>query len=120
MAADVGAVADRFFAVKDQLKALNEQVKLLEEEFADAERALIEVLDDAGIESGGRNGAKFRVENAVFPKVEDWGAYWDHIYDNRAFHLLEKRPAIKACRELFDLGQALPGVVKFTKRKIRT
>jgi hypothetical protein len=52
------------------------------------------------------------------PSVKDWDAFYKHIKDSDAFHLLQRRAAAAAFRELWDIGQVVPGVESFTQRTI--
>lgn len=54
----------------------------------------------------------------LVPTVEDWEAFWDYIYQNKAAYLLQKRAAAKAVRDIWGTGEALPGVKKFRQTKM--
>ena len=69
-------------------------------------------------EAGKGKLASFTIGTSAVPQVKDWDLFYKYIYKNKFGHLLERRPSVTGCRELFDTKGNITGVEKFTKRKI--
>lgn len=82
------------------------------------ELELIAAMDSEGIKESKNHQAKVAIQEATYPQVESWDSFGDFILNNRWLHLLERRPAVLAYRELLTLGKVVPGVLPFTKRKL--
>ena len=99
-------------------KALAVEAKDVDNQITDIENLLFATCDEQGITEAGAGGAKIVLSEAMYPQVESWDLFGEHILDNRAIFLLERRPAVLAYRELLSLGRPVPGVLPFTKRKL--
>lgn len=106
---------DRLFNIREAKRELAEEMKLLDEQYAAVEAALIEALNGQGIPSARSTLATATVTSAVMPNVKDWTAFHEYIRDHDALYLLERRPSVVACRELFQAGETLPGVEPYEK-----
>lgn len=115
----VGELSDKLWDIREQRRLIAAQDKQLTEEAAKVESELLEAMKQAGIESGRGGHATFTRTESILPNVENWDAFYSYISRNKYLHLLERRPAVKACRELFEKNGAIPGVVPFTKVSIR-
>ena len=84
------------------------------------EHEIMDAMDDQQIlESKNVAGQKVTLGEAVYPQVEDWDAFHGWILENHYMHFLEKRAAVLAYREALGQGIAVPGVLPYTKRKIK-
>lgn len=101
--------------LKRQQEAL---VKETEQDIARIEMAIREAMDAQGLIETKSEVGKVVLSSSVYPKVENWDHFAEFIYENRYLHLLERRPAVLAYRELLTLGRNVPGVLPFTKRKV--
>lgn len=118
MSKTIGELADQLHKIREGIRELEEQVKAKKEEF---DRVAIELLDAADAQqtlTGKGKLASFSIGESVVPQVKDWDAFYKFIGKHKYYHLLERRPSVSGCRELFDTKGAIPGVEKFTKRKI--
>ena len=104
--------------LKARKKELEGAVKGVDKEIVDVESLLFEAMDADGVIESKSPIAKVTIATAQYPQVEDWVRFGDYILDNRYLHLLERRPAVLAYRELLQLNRPVPGVLPFTKRKI--
>ena len=75
-------------------------------------------MDQQNITKSTGSKATVSISTSVKPSVEDWDAFYAYIHKNKYYHLLERRPSVTGCRELFDHKGAIPGVVPFTQRKL--
>ena len=114
----VGAKIDSLHALREEKRLLEEQVKAKAQEIDLAENELIEQMDQQNITKSTGSKATVSITTAVKPSVEDWDAFYAFIGKNKYYHLLERRPSVTGCRELFDTKGKIPGVVPFTQRKL--
>lgn len=114
----VGAKIDSLHALREEKRLLEEQVKAKAQEINLAENELIEQMDQQNITKSTGSKATVSITTSVKPSVEDWDAFYAFIGKNKYYHLLERRPSVTGCRELFDTKGKIPGVVPFTQRKL--
>ena len=114
----VGAKIDVLHALREEKRQLEELLKAKAQEIDLAENDLIEQMDQQNITKSTGSKATVSISTSVKPSVEDWDAFYAYIHKNKYYHLLERRPSVTGCRELFDHKGAIPGVVPFTQRKL--
>lgn len=114
----VGAKIDALHALREEKRQLEELLKAKAQEIDLAENDLIEQMDQQNITKSTGSKATVSISTSVKPSVEDWDAFYAYIHKNKYYHLLERRPSVTGCRELFDTKGKIPGVVPFTQRKL--
>ena len=114
----VGAKIDALHALREEKRQLEELLKAKAQEIDLVENDLIEQMDQQNITKSTGSKATVSISTSVKPSVEDWDAFYAYIHKNKYYHLLERRPSVTGCRELFDTKGAVPGVVPFTQRKL--
>ena len=114
----VGAKIDALHALREEKRQLEELLKAKAQEIDLVENDLIEQMDQQNITKSTGSKATVSITTSVKPSVEDWDAFYAFIHKNKYYHLLERRPSVTGCRELFDTKGAVPGVVPFTQRKL--
>ena len=114
----VGAKIDALHALREEKRQLEELLKAKAQEIDLAENELIEQMDQQNITKSTGSKATVSISTSVKPSVEDWDAFYAYIHKNKYHHLLERRPSVTGCRELFDTKGKIPGVVPFTQRKL--
>lgn len=105
-------------SLKGEKKALESSVKAVDKQIEQVEIAIMLELDSQGVTETKSAVGKVAISESTYPQVQEWDAFGEFILDNRYLHLLERRPAVLAYRELLNLGKAVPGVLPFTKRKL--
>lgn len=118
MDATISTLINELGALRLTKKLHEHQVKQTNEKIQALERQLIEQMDANGILESKNEKAKVSIQESVYPHVEQWDQFSSFILDNGYLHLLEKRPAVLAYRELLQMGKSVPGVLPFTKRKL--
>lgn len=113
-----GKLIDERFILREQKRAHEEAIKQLEQKLQSNESALLELLDKEGITKAAGKRATVSISENIKPSVEDWDRFYAYIQRNKAWHLLERRPSVSGCNELFELKGAIPGVVPFKKRQV--
>ena len=114
----VGAKIDALHALREDKRQLEELLKAKVQEIDLAENDLIEQMDAQNITKSTGLKATVSITTTTKPSVEDWDAFYAYIHKNKYYHLLERRPSVTGCRELFDTKGVIPGVVPFTQRKL--
>ncbi len=114
----VGAKIDALHALREEKRQLEELLKAKAQEIDLVENDLIEQMDQQNITKSTGSKATVSISTSVKPSVEDWDVFYAYIHKNKYYHLLERRPSVTGCRELFDHKGAIPGVVPFTQRKL--
>jgi hypothetical protein len=117
----LGALVDSMWATREEKRALEAEVSKVQARIDEIEEQLIGRMTDQELESV--KGTKATVsfgQPTVTAKVVDWEAFLAYIYKNKYGHLLQRRPADPAYRELLALNKVVPGVEPFTKRRLNT
>lgn len=120
VALTVGEQIDALARLKQEKKDAEEVVVGIEKQIAAAEEHLLDLMDQQGVSKSTGRMATASVVDSVKPHVQDWAAFYEFIARHKYFHLLDRRPSVSGCRELFENKGAIPGVVPFIKRTVRT
>ena len=107
---------DKRLAIRQALADLAEQEKHLKEEQDEVDYQLMQKLESDGLSKFSNDQATISISEQIVPQVEDWDALHAHILKTGEFELMQRRPAVKAYRELREAGVEVPGVVDFAKR----
>lgn len=118
MARTIGDVADEILALQLKIKKKEDEVKVLEEKEAKLKDELRLAAEAEGLTAGGGKKSKFTIDPQIVPQANNWDQFHEYIYLTKYFHLLQRRPAVKACQELWEQGVAIPGIDKFTTIKV--
>ena len=122
--ATLGAAADKVFDLREQKRELDAQVKAVEKDIEDLTKHIFTLLDTQDTRKAEGKRASISVNTAINPSTKDWDATARWIIngkrgDKYAFsHLLYKRIAAPAYRELRALGMVIPGQEDFTNRTL--
>ncbi len=107
---------DKRLAIRQALADLAEQEKHLKEQQEEVDYQLMQKLESDGLSKFSNDQATISISEQIVPQVENWDALQAHILKTGEFELMQRRPAVKAYRELREAGVEVPGVVDFTKR----
>lgn len=115
----VGGKIDNLVELNAKRLDLEQQVKAIVSEYNLITDALMEQMEkeNMGTTASSSTGS-VRISDSVVPTVKDWDSFYAFIYKNKYFHLLERRPSVTGCRELFETKGAVPGVEPFVKLKL--
>ena len=114
----LGQLVDYDYDLREQIRGLTEQVDELKAERKDVEARLIEMLDAQNLPFAGGSLARAAITETVVANVRDWDLFYGYVRRAKAFHLLERRVANAAYRELLATKTKVPGTEPFTKRSI--
>lgn len=114
----IGDLIDAIKTLIDARKVLSDQDKALKEKQDALELQIINALDAQKTTLARGSNVTASITESVVPQVCDWEAFYGYIAENKAFHMLDRKPNTGSFRELNDAGIAVPGVDAFTKRKL--
>lgn len=118
MSKNTGGLSDEYFMLREQKRLHEESIKQLTEKMSIIEGKLIECMDAEGITKATGKKATVSISEQIRPNVQDWDQFYAYIHKNKFYHLLERRPSVSGCQELFETKGKVPGVVPFTARRI--
>jgi len=114
----LGVIIEDLGKLKDKQKILTKKLTDLKAEIMAAEGMIIEELDKQGLKKSTGASATVSIITSVKPQVEDWELFYAFIHRRKFYHLLDRRPSVLGCRELFESKGKIPGVSPFTARKL--
>lgn len=114
----LGSMIDTIHELRERKRDLEERIKVVTEELHLAEVELMTQMDSESITKSTGKRATVSITSSVKPTVEDWDLFYQYIHRHKYYHLLERRPSVTGCRELFEMKGKIPGVVPFTQRKL--
>ena len=115
---ELGGLIYSLSVLRNAKSRLEEQLKDVGKEIAAAEKLLIDALQASNLRESATGNFRVAISESTYPQVESWDLFGGFILDNRMLHLLERRPAVLAYREMLQLRRAVPGVVPFEKLKL--
>lgn len=118
MSTPLSGLIESLSHLKLSKKRLELEAEDIAKDIAKVEDEIMKAMDAEGIVESKSVVGKVTLSESVYPQVQQWEAFAEFILDNRALHLLERRPAVLAYRELLSLGKPVPGILPFTKRKL--
>lgn len=108
----------RLVDIREEKRKIKAREKELNEEWRSLELEALIRLDDQGMDKASTKRGTISIGENILPQVVDWDAFGEHIIQNDALFLLQRRPAAAAYRELLESGEAVPGVEPYTQRSI--
>lgn len=116
----LGEAIDALQLLKAQRKALEDEAAELAARIKEAEERVIAHMDEQNITGGVGTLARVQIRSSVKPSVKDWDRFYQYIHTHEYYHLLERRPSVTGCREIFERDGQIPGVEPFTLRTLHT
>jgi hypothetical protein len=108
----------RYIELRDRKKDLRDEEKEINGEMNEIEEEFKEYLDREDCDRATYKGFTVYRTKSIVPKVEDWERFWKYVLRQRADYLIERRPSVTGCRELFQTKGKIPGLEPFEKHKI--
>jgi hypothetical protein len=112
----LGSKIDELFDLREKYREADKQAKELKAQLDDLESEIIDLMDKEGTTTGATGKASVSITESIRPTVEDWDQFYAFLHRRKAYHLLERRPSVSGCRELFETKGSIPGVTAFKKR----
>lgn len=116
----IGEMADQYYAARAERLAIQKQVDEAKEREAIAERILISALKAQGLEGAkGQTAVAAIKRNDILVSEKDdegndvgRGKFERFILETGDLSLLQFRPSLTRCKELWDDGVEIPGVTR--------
>jgi hypothetical protein len=120
----IGAMIDSYWRIRERKRRFDTQSAEAEGELALLEERIKHALDDQRLNQGRGSKATATIEESIVPKMNEdnpkaWDVFYAFLHRKKAYHLLERRLSVTACREFMARGVELPGVLPFKKRKLK-
>ncbi len=111
----LGATLDMLWEVRAKRLTAQKVVDKIGETENAIEQHLLEKFKKADLD-GARGGlCSATVEIRPVPTIADFDKVWAHAVKTDSPELFQRRLSVKACRERWEAGVAIPGVSKFDK-----
>lgn len=115
---DMGKLVAQLAKVKaDRAKVSSELADLKAQEELLTQEAL-EQMEEMGVDQLRIGNQSLSRSKKIVPSVDDWDQFWAYIVKEKAYHLLQRRPAEGAYRELRATGEDVPGANDFEKESL--
>ena len=117
-ATTLGGLATYRDQLREEKRDLEARVKELDEALRGNETDIIAILDEQGVTKSGVGPFSMSISEQTVGNVTDWDGVYKYVRENDAFHLIQRRLANAAYKEMLDLGETLTGVEPFIKRSL--
>lgn len=114
----LGQISDEILAKIKEIKRLNELVETVEKEKKVLCDELMVAAETQKLEKGGGKASAFTIKPQTVPQVVNWDMFYEFMIETKYLHLLQRRPGVQACAELWEQNKVIPGVEKFTQMKV--
>lgn len=105
-------------ALKTAISEAAKREKQLQDELKALDAKIIHLMDTQGVTMTRVGRTTISMSEEVVPAVKDWEALYAFIHEHHAYHLLQRRAASAAWRELYESGTEIPGTEPFTQVKL--
>lgn len=110
MPTTLGATIDLLWSLREERKSAEVIVNEIKEREAAVEAHLMNNFDKSGLDGAKGKYGLATLKRSTVADVTDWPAFYAYIQKNKAWELLQKRPAITAIRERWDANKVIPGL----------
>jgi predicted nuclease with TOPRIM domain len=114
----INTVADDILKLQTRRKKLEEQAGVIEAQEKDLKKELQELAEKSNLTFGGNKKSAWKLTPQVVPQATNWDEFYEYLHENKYYHLLQRRPAVKACQELWEQKIEIPGIEKFKSTRI--
>lgn len=111
----IGKCIDLLSEIRERKRDAEKLVKLYSGEYKELEDHILHTYDVQDISKASGDLATGSRKVDEIPTVENWDEFWEFCQKTDGSHLVQKRPSTSAVKELWEAGQEVPGVGKFTK-----
>jgi hypothetical protein len=112
MPKSIGLCADEYSRVRELRLAMQKEMESVKERETEIREYIIANLSKS--DDTGAAGLKYRAQIVMkdVPKIADWQALTGYVMEHDRFDLLQKRLGEKAVSDMWEAGEAVPGVEK--------
>lgn len=118
----LGGTIDTLWTLREEKRQLAAQIKVLDEKIKEMDKIMFSIMDAQGTKKGASQRASISIGEAIQPTTVDWEAFMKFVAagkrnDKGAYlHLVQKRVAVEAYREVLSLGIVVPGITPYNQR----
>lgn len=113
-----GSRADFYYAADHHRLELAREVEDMKKFLTKLGKWFIQELPATNTTGVAGKTARIQVKDDVRATVDDWGKFYAYIKKNNAFEFLNRAVNAKSVKERWDAGKQVPGVGKFTFKKV--
>ncbi len=106
----IGTMIDKLYTMRETRIAAQRVVDDNKKDEALLRQQIIEVLKEQGLNGARGVIATGSIKKEDVPKLSNADKFFAYVKKNDAWHLLHKRIAVEAWRELHEAGKKVPGV----------
>ena len=106
---------DRLYELREQKRQIDAELKDIVDEMEQLQSDVLTWLAEQGLDKASAGLATATISRQTFANVKDWSAFHAWVGENAAFHMLERRVAQGAFREMNAAGEEIPGVEPYEK-----
>ena len=114
----LGELMAVYIELKETCTERSKEIKELEETRNHAEAELIAAMQEQGLNRVSNDDKSFSIAKDTYFSVEDWDAFERFMKEENAVYLLQRRTAVKACREMLEERGDVPGLKPFEKSSL--
>ena len=114
----IGEWIEQLAALKREKSVTAEELKAINLQIHSGERELFGALDAQEITRSEGASASVSIVTSTNADVIACEAFDEYVLESRNIHLYEKRVNSAACRELFERGEMIPGVLPKQYRRL--
>ena len=120
MALNLGALGDELYEKNQEIAQINAQLKEVENEKREIENKLLGAMQEIGTDIVRGSLATISISETVRPQLQDADLFFAFVYRKKALHLMERRIAPTAYREMKDSlgGKPIPGLSEFVQIRL--
>jgi hypothetical protein len=118
MKQNLGAAIDKLHTLREEKRLLEERVKDIRKVMEEEEINIFAMLEEQDIPGAKGHTASVSITESIVPVIENDELFFEHILQTGDLHLLERRPSVRAYREIKQSGEEVPGLRPFTRRTL--
>jgi hypothetical protein len=107
---EMSALATQVWRARINLQRHKDRIEPIEEAVRQLERALLDAMIEAKLESVASKHATVSIKRTTFAELYDDRKFFEHVRKTNDFDLVRKQPVISACRARWDDSVEVPGV----------
>jgi len=115
---NLGKAIDKLHALREKKRLLEDEIKTIRQTMEEEEINIFAMLEEQEIPGARGHTATVSITNSVVPIIENDEIFFDHVLTTGDIHLLERRPSVRAYREMIEAGEEIPGLRPFTRRTL--
>jgi len=115
---NLGAAIDKLHGLREEKRNLEAEISKIRKVMEEEEINIFALLEEQDLPGAKGHTATVSITESVVPVLENDEVFFDHIMKTGDIHLLERRPSVRAYRELRESGEEVPGLRPFTKRTL--